>query len=205
MGKIIRILIAVIVILSFVLLARSGAAWAANPGADSASLQSAVQPGKSKPCFDEHGKKRDCEDDDNEADDEDDEDGDDDDDDGTVKPPSHRIKVCKLGTFSVGGVATIQIKQLRRGDCVIAFTVPYDPDDDPPLPPNTSVLTDILELKLPKKNALVKLCFAAPPGKKVGIYTFSHGEWKSVSTGVKNGVICTETAKSGSFILLRRK
>jgi hypothetical protein len=190
MGKIIRILIAIIVVLSFVMLGRNTAAWAANPGADSSlNAQQPISPEGRRRCNNaDKYKSRYCEDDD----------------DGTVKPPRHRTRVCKLGTFSVGGVATIQIKKLGRGDCVTAFTTPYDPRPDPPLPPDSQALTDVLSLKLPRKDALVGLCFAVPPGSKnVSIYTISRGKWESVSTSIKKGTACTETTRSGTFILLR--
>ena len=192
MGKIIRILIAIIVVLSFVMLGRNNAAWAANSGADSsANAEQSITPAARRHCDNNYKDGwYNCEDED--------------DDEGTVKPPRHRIKVCKLGTFSVGGVATIQIKRLGRGDCVTAFTTPYDPQSDPRLPPDSKALTDVLSLKLPRKDALVKLCFAVPPGSKnVSIYTISRGKWESVSTSIKKGTACTETTRSGTFILLR--
>ena len=190
MGKFIRTVVAIIVILSFVLLGRNQAAWAANSGADSSASEQSVSPDKNKGCDnDDKHRRDDCDDDE------------DDDDNGTVKPPRHRVKACKVGSFSVGGVATIQIKRLGRGDCVTAFTKAYDPEHDPRLPSGTRLLTDVLSVKLPKKNASVKICFAAPPGKNAGLYTISHGAWTAVGSSSK-GVVCTGTSKSGTFVLL---
>jgi hypothetical protein len=193
MGKMIRILVALTVILSFVLIARNQAAWAANPGADSSASQSTVNSHGNRHCspHDKSDRKHDGDDCD-----------DDDDDDGTVKPPRHRAKSCKLGTFSVGGVATIQIKRLGRGDCVSAFTEPYDPHRYPSLPPGKSAASPVVSVKLPKKGALVKVCMAAPPGKKVGMYKIDKGHWVGVGS-VSKGKACTETSKSGTYILLR--
>ena len=189
MGKIIRILVAIIVILSFVLLGRDDIAWAANPGADPATSKDANQsPDIDRHCRDDRSPRDHCDDDD--------------DDDGTVKPPRHRIKVCKLGTFSVGGVATIQIQRLGRKDCVTAFTEAYNSKSYPPLPSGTQALTDVLSVKLPKKNAAVKICFAVPPGKGASIYTISRRAWTAVGSG-NQGTICTETSRSGTYILLR--
>ena len=207
MGKVIRILIAIIVVLSFVLLGRNNAAWAANPGAAPGQGAEQSVAADDNPRCDNEKKEgsKDCEDDNGEHDDEDDADeGGDDDEDGTVKPPRHRVKACKVGSYSVGGVATIQIKQLGSKDCVTAFTEAYDSSSYPRLPGGSNALSDVLSLKLPKKGALVKLCFAAPPGgKKVSIYTVSRGAWVAVSTSIKSGAACTETSRSGTFVLLR--
>ena len=191
MGKIIRVLITIIVVSSFVLIARNQAAWAANPGADrSSSLQGvegSVSPHQNKHCHDVKHTRLDCDDDDG----------------GTVKPPRKRIKVCITGTYSVGGVATIQVKKLGRKDCITAFTEAYDSSSYPRLPSGKTALTDVVSLNLPKKGALVKLCFAAPPGANAGIYVIFRGKWEQVSTSGRKGTACTETTKSGTFILLR--
>ena len=207
MGKIIRILIAIIVVLSFVLLGRDNAARAANPGAAPrpGAEQSLAADDTPRCNNDEKDESEDCEDDNGEHDDEDDADeGGDDDEDGTVKPPRQRIRACKAGTYSVGGVATIQIKKLAAKDCVTAFTEAYSSSSYPRLPSGTQVVSDVLSLKLPRKDALVNLCFAAAPGSNnVSIYAVSRGAWVAVSTGIKNGAACTETSRSGTFILLR--
>ena len=190
MGKIIRILIAILVVLSFVLLGRESAVRAAHPGAaPRQGAEQSVADDDKPPCNDdEKDESEDC--DDGEG--------------GTVKPPHHRIKACKVGSYSVGGAATIQIKQLGSKDCVTASTEAYNSSSYPPLPSGSSALSDVLSLKLPKKEALVKLCFAAPPGgKNVSIYTVSRGAWVAVSTGIKSGAACTETSRSGTFVLLR--
>jgi hypothetical protein len=190
MGKVIRILIAILVVVSVVLLGRESAARAANPGtAPGSGAERSLAADDTPPCNDdEKDESEDCEDDEG----------------GTVKPPRHRIKACKVGSYSVGGVATIQIKQLGSKDCVIAFTEAYNSSSYPPLPSGSNALSDVLSLKLPRKEALVKLCFAAPPGgKNVSIYSVSRGAWVAVSTGIKSGAACTETSRSGTFVLLR--
>ena len=204
MAKMIRILISILVILSFVLVARNESAWAANPGNDSApGSERSVSGDTTRRCKDDDkDSSKDCEDDRGERDDEDDDDEDDDDGDGTVKPPRRRAKICKLGSASVGGQATIEVKRLGRGGCVIAFMAPYDPKSDPPLPQGAHALSDVLSVKLPKKNALVNICFAAPPGQGATIYTISHHAWTAVGSG-KKGTVCTETSRSGTYILLR--
>lgn len=204
MAKTIRILISILVILGFVLVARNESAWAANPGNDSApGTEQSVSGDTTRRCKnDDKDSSKDCEDDRGERDDEDDDDGDDDDGDGTVKPPRRRAKICKLGSASVGGQATIEVKRIGRGHCVIASMAPYNPKSDPPLPQGTRALSDILNVKVPKKNALVKICFAAPPGQSASIYTISDHAWSAVASGQK-GTVCTETSRSGTYILLR--
>ncbi len=40
---------------------------------------------------------------------------------GTVKPPPAEINVCLPGTYSLGGISTVQISQLAAGHCLHAY------------------------------------------------------------------------------------
>lgn len=198
MGKTARILVAIIIILSFVLLGRNAPAWAAS-GANSPAapaVERSTSADNSSRCDkDRKPSKTNCEDEDDDDDDGEQE--------GTVKPPRHRVKACSTGQYSLGGIATFEVKKLGRKDCVNGSTKPYDRKVDPRLPKGAQVLTDLVSLKLPKDDAKVRLCFAAPPGKGVKIYVISHGRWESVGGGGKNGQACVETSKSGTFALIR--
>ena len=192
MGKSTRILIAVILLLSLVLLGWEEVAWAANPGSHPSASLSARQPvglQHRKHCDWERGTplKR-CKDDD--------------DDDGSVKPPPDIIKTCERGTFSVGGIVTLEVKNLRKHTCLNADTRPYDPDVDR-IPPNIgTILTDLLNLNIPPRTTKVQICFAVPPGEQVKIYASTDGFWKPLKTKVKNGLACAEVSSSGRFALI---
>lgn len=197
MEKFIRIFIALIVIVGLTAFARNNRAWAASSVADtqpsiqerpeeSPSLHSDEDCRKQK---DKHEKHKDkCKDDD--------------DDDGTVQPPPDHVEICERGQVSVGGVATLEVKKLRRGRCVDARTQEFDPDEDK-LPRNAGApLSDIVVLNSPGHGTNIKICFAAPPGQKVKIYGSSWGYFRPVGTAVKNGLACTTVPNSGSYVLV---
>jgi hypothetical protein len=152
MGKPLRILIAIVVILSLVLLARNEVAWAANPYS-SQNLNLSVSPEQHARCDKEKDKynKHKC----------------DDDDDGTVKPPKDDIKVCEKGSYSVGGAAIMEVRNLRKRDCLNANTRPSDPAVDK-LPLGAGmIVSDVLNVMMTSRYTTVKVCFAVPPGPQV--------------------------------------
>ena len=186
MGKAIRILIAIVVILSLVLISQNQTAWAAKPSS-SQNISLSVSVENHKHCDKEKHQKDKC---------------DDDDDDGTVKPPKNKLQVCKNGSYSVGGVATVEIKNLESKKCLNANTRPFDPSVDK-LPPNVGrIVSNVVNLELPNKTNKVKVCFAAPPGKQVKIYSNSEGSWKALQTTVNKGITCTEVSSSGTFAVV---
>ena len=186
MEKYIRIFIAIVVVVCLVLLAKSQAAWAANPTDDTdqsslAQLGPSVSLDKHDPCDKDKGKdKKKCEG-------------------GSVLPPDDDIKVCQRGDYSVGGVATLDVKNLRGNGCLMAHTQDSDPSLGQ-LPAGTStIVSDVVALTLPAKGGNLKICFAVPPGKQAKIYSSEAGSWTAVKTRVKNGVACAEVKKSGNF------
>lgn len=212
MGKPIRILIAITALLALLFLAGRQAAWAANPASQSngaapgqAGLSVAADKDDDDDCKqdkkdkdknknkDKDKKKDKCEDDD--------------DDDGTVKPPHDENAVCKRGDYSVGGVASLQVKNLRgRGKNEECFkTKTEDASSVSGLPGNAgAVLADVVVLESLGPGSSVKICFAAPPGKKVKIYASRQDSWKALGTSVKNGQACAQVPRSGSFALAGR-
>ena len=161
---------------------------------------------------------KDKDDDDGDDDDEDDDDGDDDeDDDGTVKPPDDDIKICKRGEYSVGGVATLEVKNLRDRererdrdrererdrdrDCFKAHTEDADTVSGIPSSAGT-VLSDVVVLQSFGEGSNVKICFAVPPGKQVKIYFSGQDSWRALRTTLRNGIACAQVPRSGSFTLV---
>jgi hypothetical protein len=203
MGKSIRVFLAIVTVLSVVLLARDPAARAADP-ADRASSSSAAQAepsgwlheddGKDDPC--EKANNRDKDKDKEKCKDEDEDDG------GSVKPPKKRIKACQVGSYSVGGSVTLEVKKLKKGHCVMASVQPVFPGFKPEPPEGTRFLSDVLDLKLPKKDSLVEFCFAAPPGTQPQIYIQSRGEWRPAGGSIGGGTICMEVSRSGTFVVI---
>jgi hypothetical protein len=194
-GKYLRPLIAIVVILSLVLIGKSEAALAEDRGGDessSGSVAHSISAGKDKHCKDKDRKHDRCHDDD-------------DDDDGTVKPPPDEKDFCRIGIDSVGGLVVVVVARLPRRSCVNAATDPNDPVLDQLPPGMGTVVPNVLTLTLPPGRTTVGICFAVPPGKKnPKIYSNSTGAWAPIKTLVKKGVACAEVSNSGKYILVTK-
>lgn len=123
---------------------------------------------------------------------------------GTVQPPPGSAEICERGNYSVGGVATLDVNNVRdRGqddDCFNAHT--EDSDTVSGLPQRAGPpLSDQLVLTSVGQGTNMKVCFAAPPGKKVRIYYFDGNSWKALGTSTKNGIACAPDQGSGSYVL----
>jgi hypothetical protein len=142
---------------------------------------------------------------------------------GTVKPPPRIIKVCKDGTYSVGGVSGLKISNLKKGYCVLSFLWNHHfafgrfPDEDGKiLAPITFVQIfyhSRLVQEIPVADGTIQICYAVPPGKTVQIYffDFSHrlfknkGEqpsWKPLSTTIDGGTACAAAQSTGAYALI---
>jgi hypothetical protein len=203
MGKFIRILIAIVVVLSFVIWAKSDPAGAANPEstgekslqsgadlsvpADQDDCQKGNNKDKEKCKCKENGKpKKHC---------------------GTVKPPDDDDDVCERGKFSVGGVAVLDVKELKhrsRKDDDDCFHVHKDSAADVKIPNAGKALSDRIILSAMGEGSAVEICFAATPGKSVKIFYTEKDSWTPLDTRVENGVACARAASSGSFVLAGR-
>ena len=198
MGKYIRAFIAVVMLLGIVLLARNNVAWAATPASPDdqpseiqAELSASLD--RDNDCNKDRNKDKDkckckkggdC---------------------GSVKPPPESLKICEPGLYSVGGVATLDVKKLqdreKKPDCFYAYV--EDSDGVRGLPrKDGTVLSDQIVLTSVGQGSIIRICFAAPPGKKVTIYFSAGGSWKSLGTQVKDGMACAQVPASGSFILV---
>lgn len=212
MGKTIRIFIAIIAVLSLLLLAQNKAAQAGTAASGEDQTALAASPSNGDDCSDDqkNAKEKDkCKDKDDKDDQEDDEgeDDDEDDDGGTVQPPDDDIEVCERGDYSVGGAATLDVKNVKdrneKNDCFNAHSesssgVSGLPDNAGP------VLSDLIVLTSFGQGSNVKICFAVPPGKKVKIYFSAQNSWRPLGTQVKNGMACAEVPRSGSYVLAGR-
>jgi hypothetical protein len=199
MGKIVRIFIAIVVILSFIVIARYDPAAASNLGSSDQTVQGQAE--LSAPladddcndkknqnkdnckCKNDNGKgKKDC---------------------GTVKPPDDDDKICDEEGRSVGGVVVVDVKKKKDKECVGASTRPHDPAVDQLPPGSGTILSDVLSLTIPASKTKVKICFAAPPlKKKLKIFSSSTGTWITIKTNVNKGQACAEVPGSGKYVLV---
>lgn len=198
MGKIVRTCIAIIMLLSLVLLARNNVAWAATPASQGdqtwgtdAELSAALD--RDEDCDKDRNKDKDkckCKKGENC---------------GSVKPPVDHLKICEPGLYSIGGVATLDVKKLqdhdKKPDCFYAYV--EDPENVKALPKKEGqVLSETVVLTSVGQGSIIRICFAAPPSKKVTIYFSAGGSWKALGTQVKDGMACTQVPGSGSFVLV---
>ena len=187
MGKIFRVIILIAVLLGTIGLAQKQVAWAQPSAKDDQSVQLPnVSPSYLK---DANG-----------------------DDDGSVKPPPKKVKTCKRGTYSVGGVSVLKVKRLAPDYCVMASLrkrhhVPGR------IPPGAgTILADItlfqviyrhhLVSTLPDKAGHVELCYAIPPGVTAKLYYRDDSEWEQMETKVKGNSACARVFASGYYALI---
>lgn len=101
---------------------------------------------------------------------------------GSVKPPPSTFSACENGFYSVGGVATIEIKDLKPGYCIEAvlwnprFQIHRLPDDaGSPLAHMLFLrvyLNGRLVYDVPPGDGTVETCYALPPDKQAQFYFY---------------------------------
>lgn len=195
MGKSIRILIAIALMLGIAILARNNVAWAGPTAEVRQSAQAQDEPSVSlaKP------------------------------EPGTVKPPPAEITVCEDGIYSVGGVATLRVNGIALGHCLAAFLRNHGfalgriPDGAGEFLANITFIRAFdqgsLIYELPAEDGDVQICYAVPPGTEAQIYFFDFygprfGErtgqpsWEPLETTVENGIACAPAQTSGAYALI---
>lgn len=183
MSKYVRVMIAVTLLLGIVLLARNQVAWA-QPGteAERPALAQEADAGPSSIAG------------------------------GTVKPPPNKIKVCKDGVYSVGGVSILKVKNLAPDYCLKAF-VQRRSHVSGHIPDGAGrILADVTFLQvfyrnrlvsqLPEKDGQVQICYAIPPRKQAKLYFKSGALWRPLETTVKNDFACAAAQYSGAYALI---
>lgn len=209
MQKFIRICIAVLVLLAIIFVAKSKVVWAAKPapqgnqpavveGSQIVSPASHDEcdghyPWDQDKCKDKDKDKDKCKDKHHHC--------------GTVQPPDDDVDICDRGGYSVGGVATVDVRNLkdhkRKTDCFNAHL--ESSENLPGLPQNAGpALSDLLVLTSVGQGSNITICFAAPPGHDVAIYYSGRGSWRPVGTHVSNGLACAHVPGSGSYVLAGR-
>jgi hypothetical protein len=145
---------------------------------------------------------------------------------GSVKPPPKVFYACKDGIYSVGGVATMEIKDLKPGYCIEAvlwnprFQIHRLPDGiGSPLAHMLFVrvyLNGRLVYDVPAGDGSVETCYALPPDKEAQFYFYDfYGKrfnkrtemprtWDALDTRVDTDkkTACAFTQVSGVYGLI---
>ena len=196
MNKTIRILIAIAFVGTIAILARNNVAWAGS----AAESRQAVSSQQGAPA--DFAKK---------------------DPGGSVKPPPGETTICEDDIKSVGGVATLDVKNLAPGYCLVAFlrnhafAVGHIPDGAGKVLAHITFLRVFyhgkLVYELPTEDGQVQICYAIPPGKTAQIYFFDFygprfGErtgqpsWEPLDTTVDGGMACAAAQMTGAYALI---
>lgn len=145
---------------------------------------------------------------------------------GSVKPPPSKGYFCKDGLYSVGGVVTIEIKDIQKGYCIEAllwnprFQIHRIPEEAG-LPLAHLLFMRIyyagrLTYEIPLAQGSVKSCYALLPDKKASFYFFDfYGmrfkkrtrppvTWTPIDTAedTEKKTICALTQVSGVYALV---
>ena len=145
---------------------------------------------------------------------------------GSVKPPPGHFSICQKGLFSVGGIVTLDIQDLKPGYCVEAelwnpmFHFKRYPDGA------GSPLAHLLFLRiyyhgrliyeLPAEDGTIQACYAIPPEKQAQFYFYDFFGmrfekrtepptfWEPLETQVDTDMktACAFTQISGAYSLV---
>jgi hypothetical protein len=145
---------------------------------------------------------------------------------GSVKPPPGRLHICENGLHSVGGMVTLDIKDLKPGYCVEAvlwnprFQIKRLPEDAGK-PLAHSLFLRIyyairLTYEIPAGDGTVEACYAVPPDKQAQLYFYNFygmrfkkltkppASWDLLETRVdtEKKTACAVTQVSGVYALV---
>ena len=145
---------------------------------------------------------------------------------GSVKPPPSKFYACEDGTYSVGGVVILEIKDLKPGYCIEAvlwnsrFQIHRLPDGiGSPLAHMLFLrvyLNGRLVYDVPAGDGTIEACYAIPPGKQGQFYFYDfYGKrfdkstelprsWEPLDTRVdtESKTACAFTQVSGVYGLI---
>jgi len=145
---------------------------------------------------------------------------------GSVKPPPDKFYACIDGTYSVGGVVVLEIKDLKPSYCVEAvlwnprFQIHRLPDGAGDPVAHFLFLriyyAGRLTYEIPAGDGIVTACYAVPPEKQAQFYFYNfYGmrfkkldrpptTWDTLDTTVdaNNKTACALTQVSGVYALI---
>ena len=134
---------------------------------------------------------------------------------GTVKPPPVIVPpVNRPGTYSVGGVCTVIVESIAPDVALHANLLPFDTVRDRPKETERyrAGVCQVLFVKagqgvtdVTTADAVVKVCFAAIPNEtnKLYVYVWETNTWYALETTVENGLACAPAAKAGRYVLVK--
>ncbi|MGE5461999.1 MAG: SdrD B-like domain-containing protein, partial [Syntrophothermus sp.] len=144
---------------------------------------------------------------------------------GTVKPPPADIKVCVAGMYSLGGISTLQVKQLAMDYCLHAFLWKHGFAIGRIPGGAGRILADVTFIEFYYKDLLtykydvsgetdsIRVCYAVPVGKKAQIYFMDfygprfgqrtgQPSWVPLETTIQDGIACAVAQTSGAYALI---
>jgi len=145
---------------------------------------------------------------------------------GTVRPPADNIYVCAAGTYSLGGIATLQVNQLAPDYCLHAFlwnnafAIGRIPGGAGRILSDVTFLeiyyqnTFTYQYDVPGQTKSIQVCYAVPNGMQAQIYFFDHygprfghphqgqPSWEPLETTIQNGIACAVAQTSGAYALI---
>lgn len=130
---------------------------------------------------------------------------------GTVKPPPAVVPpITSPGTYSVGGICTLQVEQLADTVSLHALLLPFStlhnkPDEIERYLAGVCSLNYVKSGKgltdLAPEDGAVKICFAAIPNVTNKIFVYDDHTWTALDTTVENGLACATASKTGKYVL----
>ena len=185
MKKGIRIIVASLLLVGILFLARNQIAWAGNAPV----VNNAAGHGQNQPIVQQDVNA----------------------DPGSVKPPPVVAPpITKAGTYPVGGVATLYVDQIADNVSIHAKLLPFAVLEG--LPPGTSrYLAGVVDLTfrvdgkpvadVTSGQASVQICFAALPNITGKIYVYANNTWTALDTTLENGLVCAPASQTGQYVM----
>lgn len=189
MHKNLRIVIAAMILVAILLLARNPSAWAGFLRAPNEAASTQMQPASGLAALNLRP--------------------------GTVKPPPAVVPpITAPGTYSVGGICTFRVIQLAESISLHADLLPFTTLGKRP----ESVLTYLAGvcraiytqagtgiIDLSATDGQVEICFAAIPNTTGSIFVYNDKTWTALTTTVQDGLACAPAQQTGKYVLLVEK
>ncbi len=187
MTKALRIILAVVVFIGVLLVARSQMAWAGN-----APDQKANTPKQETSSAAAAAKNP-----------------------GTVKPPPVVVPpITGPGTYSVGGVCTLIVERLVDTVSIHAVLLPFSTLHNKPAEIDRYIAGvcnvtfiqrpgGVIKTEVTPEEASVKVCFAGIPNMGTKIYFYDDHAWIALDTTANGGLVCAPATRTGKYVLTK--
>ncbi len=134
---------------------------------------------------------------------------------GTVKPPPVVVPPINApGTYSAGGVCTVIVESIAQPMSLHVNLLPFSTVQDRPKETDRyrAGVCQLVFVKSGKgvtdvtpADAVVKICFAAIPNEtdKIWVYVWETKTWTALETTVQNGLACAPATLTGRYVLAK--